>query len=385
MKSTKLSLKYCLSLLVSLLLMLSGCGGESTPYQPLESSYPQSGSSGNNNPSTGNSSQTNNSGNGSSSIQDFSIQDSNRTQPNDVINEVVYLGRGGGGLQFCLKGGYSYPELDEQGSSTKSDWLDTMYIVTCGWKNGEQIDVSIESPNGNMSSKIISAQTDFYSSIPYAYIDYQPPFDSVPGQYTFSFRGESGSVKHTVYETVPGDPRMYFLNDIRSYYIYGVNPQERVRFFLYASGNNAYQFTAWQYFNADNQGHLIISVDPSAGEYYAIGDSSGPITYNILRAQAVSVSCSNALSPRLKIGGYASVSDDPPLDNRVRRGPGTGSEIVGYITAGHSMRVLDGPECADGYVWWKVQANRNSSVVGWSAEGDDSSYWLIPCDRSSCP
>ncbi|MCL4529105.1 MAG: hypothetical protein M1282_06805 [Chloroflexi bacterium] len=97
-------------------------------------------------------------------------------------------------------------------------------------------------------------------------------------------------------------------------------------------------------------------------------------------------SCSGAPAPHLTIGSYAYVSDNPPIDNLVRSGPGLGTTELGSILNGHSMKILDGPQCGDGYYWWRVQALRNASVIGWTAEGDSSGYWLIPCDSpSSCP
>lgn len=102
--------------------------------------------------------------------------------------------------------------------------------------------------------------------------------------------------------------------------------------------------------------------------------------------QTSSAKCGSARSPRLKVGGFAYVTHDPPVDNRVRAQPGLSSQIVGYIANGHSMKVLDGPQCADGYYWWRVQATRNANVVGWTAEAEGSTYWLVPCSsQASCP
>jgi hypothetical protein len=96
--------------------------------------------------------------------------------------------------------------------------------------------------------------------------------------------------------------------------------------------------------------------------------------------------CDGSLSSRLKEGGFAYVAEDPPISNRVREGAGFNYEQTGSILSGHSMKVLDGPVCADGAYWWKVQALRNSSVIGWTMEGDRSAYWLVPCNsESSCP
>lgn len=85
--------------------------------------------------------------------------------------------------------------------------------------------------------------------------------------------------------------------------------------------------------------------------------------------------CPDAATSRLKIGDLAYVTKDPPIPNRIRKDPNTDGEILGYITPGGSMQILDGPTCANGWVWWRV---KNADLEGWTAEGDKDTYWLIP-------
>ena len=46
--------------------------------------------------------------------------------------------------------------------------------------------------------------------------------------------------------------------------------------------------------------------------------------------------------------------------NNMRDNPTTGGTKVGEIPGGGTFSVLDGPTCADGYVWWQVD------TMGWS-------------------
>ena len=85
---------------------------------------------------------------------------------------------------------------------------------------------------------------------------------------------------------------------------------------------------------------------------------------------------------RLWVGGYAAVSLDPPLPNNVREGPGTNYPLIGDIQPGYPMEILDGPECANNWTWWKVRSLADG-LVGWTAEGDAKGYWLIPCPPDS--
>lgn len=82
---------------------------------------------------------------------------------------------------------------------------------------------------------------------------------------------------------------------------------------------------------------------------------------------------------RLYAGIYAVVAgetDDPP--NRVRAVPDTGDEIVSQLYPGAIVLVSEGPVCADGLVFWKVENKSIPGGAGWTAEGDRKEYFLEP-------
>ncbi len=87
--------------------------------------------------------------------------------------------------------------------------------------------------------------------------------------------------------------------------------------------------------------------------------------------------CPGARPSRLHIGDRAYVSYDPPDPNRVRAQPGTDASVLGRIYPGEEVLILDGPECANGWVWWKVQS-LETGLTGWTSEGDLQAYWLVP-------
>lgn len=60
--------------------------------------------------------------------------------------------------------------------------------------------------------------------------------------------------------------------------------------------------------------------------------------------------CRGLLPTRLKVNGFAYVSTDPPVPNRVRSGPGKNYQVIGQIQPGKGMEIIDGPHCADGMV-----------------------------------
>ena len=86
--------------------------------------------------------------------------------------------------------------------------------------------------------------------------------------------------------------------------------------------------------------------------------------------------CPGTYLSNLRVGDYAIVSQDPPLPNRVRLKPSSQAEVVGQIPPGEGVFILDGPECANDWVWWYVMAE-NQALEGWTAEGDEFETWLV--------
>jgi len=102
----------------------------------------------------------------------------------------------------------------------------------------------------------------------------------------------------------------------------------------------------------------------------------------IALTNAAQISCPGAQTPRLWVGGYAYVNNEPPLANRVRSGHGKDYTGIGNIQPGKAMEIIDGPECANNWIWWKIRELENN-LIGWTAEGDDQGYWLVPCSSVS--
>jgi len=82
---------------------------------------------------------------------------------------------------------------------------------------------------------------------------------------------------------------------------------------------------------------------------------------------------------RLVVGGQARVMGAPTdPSNRVRLGPGKADEVIGQVSPGTILQVLEGPVCADGLVFWKVANTIIPGGSGWTAEGDGIEYYLEP-------
>jgi hypothetical protein len=103
---------------------------------------------------------------------------------------------------------------------------------------------------------------------------------------------------------------------------------------------------------------------PSADEYLA-GIFAKPFAFNCATGWA-----------RMEIGIEAIVAPGSP--NRVRSEPKKGDNLIASLLAGTIVNIIEGPVCADGLIFWKVENELISGGVGWTAEGDGNEYWLEP-------
>jgi hypothetical protein len=97
------------------------------------------------------------------------------------------------------------------------------------------------------------------------------------------------------------------------------------------------------------------------------------------------VECQFTYPSHLYLGAHAVVSHTPPMANRLRVEPGTiggDSTVIGWIQPDEEIVLLQGPACAEGWVWWKV-TSISSGQSGWTSEGDEENYWLVPLQPES--
>ena len=95
------------------------------------------------------------------------------------------------------------------------------------------------------------------------------------------------------------------------------------------------------------------------------------------RAADATPNCDKGFS-HLGIGQYATVLQ-VGHPNRVRSTPHVANDnIIGVISSGQYGKIVDGPVCQDGLIFWKLEGNSIPSGSGWSAEGDGTTHWLEP-------
>lgn len=93
--------------------------------------------------------------------------------------------------------------------------------------------------------------------------------------------------------------------------------------------------------------------------------------------------CPGAFEPRVYIGATVQVVAVPRL--YVREGPSTSYDTVygSSIKNGRTATVIDGPECDEGMLWWKIETGtitltdgNQTNMIGWVAE-ESGNEWMI--------
>ncbi|WP_162909939.1 SH3 domain-containing protein [Aggregatilinea lenta] len=84
--------------------------------------------------------------------------------------------------------------------------------------------------------------------------------------------------------------------------------------------------------------------------------------------------CPDAPASRLVAGGEASANADlaAPV---MWSAPNSSSAVIGEVTPGDVVTVLDGPQCAESQAWWRIEYD---SMVGWVSEGTADDYAFAP-------
>lgn len=91
------------------------------------------------------------------------------------------------------------------------------------------------------------------------------------------------------------------------------------------------------------------------------------------------------MTPRIQIGQGTAQVVSGGLPNRIRQQPNTQATQIGQVNPGRTLdRVINGPACMNGYVWWLVEYE---GITGWTAESNFESedYYLQPTGQAVTP
>ena len=125
---------------------------------------------------------------------------------------------------------------------------------------------------------------------------------------------------------------------------------QNAAFFFSPNAAGDYELSA-VWLNDDSLWRSVYAV-----EMQACGEPHPPLpTLGAPAVTPTAFTCPGAPATRLKPGDRAYASDQSTTPSRVRSAPGTGTEILGLIQPRQVVEIQGGPQCAGGYVWWKVR------------------------------
>ena len=227
-------------------------------------------------------------------IETFNLSNANQIAPDGILQEISFFTGGGGGAG-CIDT-YELPEVIGQDPPEGETFLhQRVEIFLCGWQIDERVEISIKYPDGN---DLIQEEIHGPYSMMHFFFKTNILNDP-PGQYEITFSGESGTTKHQLNIQKPTGPQFYW-NDDGTLILYNFEPEETVSVFAYTKTDrippdplsSVYELHAWQVFNVDQNGTLIIAPQfTTAISWYAvIGEISeqivpkypaSPITWGI--------------------------------------------------------------------------------------------------------
>jgi hypothetical protein len=78
----------------------------------------------------------------------------------------------------------------------------------------------------------------------------------------------------------------------------------------------------------------------------------------------------------LAVGSYVQINGTEGEGLRVREGPGLGYEPLFLALESEVFKIIDGPQRADEYTWWRLAAPFDEALNGWSVEN-----FMLPVDE----
>ena len=136
----------------------------------------------------------------------------------------------------------------------------------------------------------------------------------------------------------------------------------------------------------------IIAIGPFAETAIALEQTATPsITATILPSPSLAptitppnftpatftpipITCAGAPTTRLSLNRQAEVVSRQTV--RMRETPSLAGNLILNISRGEVVTTVDGPVCADEFIWWQIQLQ--DGTLGWIAEGSSTQYFVEP-------
>lgn len=121
-----------------------------------------------------------------------------------------------------------------------------------------------------------------------------------------------------------------------------------------------------RYLYAESRDRAIV-IDPASGALFPVDPVPGAET------RMTASDCPDLPAAVLRVGQRGQVVRGYGANN-LRAQAARGAANLGSIPEGGIFAVLDGPRCAEGLRWWRVDYN---GLIGWTADGQGSTRWLM--------
>jgi hypothetical protein len=100
----------------------------------------------------------------------------------------------------------------------------------------------------------------------------------------------------------------------------------------------------------------------------------GDVIYDYTCIQVKWKACPNAPFSGLEKGMIANINPFYLMPNNITNKPGLTNKLIGKLQIDGWATIIDGPQCADNMVWWKIETR--SGITGWAGEGQGDEVWL---------
>lgn len=213
----------------------------------------------------------------------------------------------------------------------------------------------------------------------YLYVESENGKDLIPVDKQDENLSADESLYFSFVVDVPDEPRFYYREEEQKLYLINFEPKEFVNVYCFHEDPNS------NVFRTGPNGRLVVD-EFSCGwggwpPVIVEGAQTGKVHERhmfLVMYRKTWEPCSDCPSSRLDKGDTTKVSNTPPLCNRIRTKPNIDhSKVVDCVDPGTILDVVGGPECNDGFVWWQVEV-KDKDVKGWTVEGDDENFWLLP-------
>jgi hypothetical protein len=307
----------------------------------------------------------------------FSPKNYNKKKRGGILAILDWFRGGGGGpLMYCEEGDWNSIRFEKMNGWKFTDTFELMdgtTILGCNWPAGEQLLLTIRYPNGKMIVQNMPVQV-MGGDRGGIYYDFRPSLDDPSGKYFVTIEGNSGTASGNLNFVRQTGMDVFWLGNNRLLLL-GFAPSETVQVVAYDSNN---QFQGWNEYQVGKDGSLMLPIELPPGYFILVSslnkgiDLGLQIPHNGME-KAVEL-CTQALKPRLRTNAWAAA-----LENITYYAlPDSKSKVIRQMQTQSQHYVAQGPWCAEGKWWWKMESKKGFS--GYVAEADRAKYYLIPVE-----